>query len=120
MPITDQVELIDRADISVGDTETLTPVEWGAVVKLLVVLWSKAGFKSRRRFSKGQVLAGQFKISPDARDVVIPVLSCVGAACDHAQNRQGPIPYLLCFLVPLTAARIKTEDFPTLRKLASL
>lgn len=56
------------------------------------------------------MLGGEFLIEKKFRDNVSPVLVRVGAACDHAQNSTGPLPFLFGLIRPTSAERKKRGD----------
>ena len=56
------------------------------------------------------MLGGEFLIEKACRKRVKPVLVRIGAACDHAQNSTGPIPYLFGLLRPIDVERKKSKD----------
>lgn len=57
--------------------------------------------------SIGQMLGGQFLVEKNDRGRCRARLVRIGAACDYAQSRPGPITYLLGLEIPEDAARKK-------------
>jgi hypothetical protein len=57
----------------------------------------------------GQLLGGELHIERDDRVKCAPVLVRIGAACDYAQSRVGPLTYLLGIEIP-ESARHKSDD----------
>ena len=76
------------------------PSAWGAVVEFPTAWWPDDEFLERFGTTPRQLLGGEYKIDRDARDRCRPRLVRVGAACDHAQNRAGPLLYLFGLEIP--------------------
>lgn len=81
--------------VAVDPSETIRPTDWGAVVEFPHEWWSNDELRRRLGVSRNQLLGSEFKIGRDDRSRCRPRLVRIGAACDHAQNRSGPLPYLL-------------------------
>lgn len=96
--------------LSGGTTEQLLPTDWGAVVDFPKIELIEAGFKKRFGIGIKQMYGEEFLIEKASRDMVVPVLLRSGAACDHAQNNSGPLPYMFGLLRPLNAERNKRDD----------
>ena len=73
--------------------ETIQPTDWGAVVEFPNELDDNT-LQSLFGVTPDQLLGQEFKIEQKDRDRCRPRLVRVGAACDHAQNRPGPLWYL--------------------------
>ena len=52
-----------------------------------------------------ELLSQVFHIERKDRLGCTPVVVRIGAVCDHAQRKPGPLPYVLGLLVPTTTAR---------------
>ena len=102
--------------LAVPGSQTILATDWGAVVELP---FAADDAELRRRFGvgKGELLGEEFKIGRSDRDRCRMRLIRVGAACDHAQNRRGPIPYLFGIEIPSGIERKK--DSGVLRTPAS-
>ena len=110
-PSPDQAAAINRMlHLSSGTTEQLLSTDWGAVVDFPKDELTEEGFKHRFGVGLGQMLGGEFLIEKKFRDAVSPVLVRVGAACDHAQNSTGPLPFLFGLIRPAGAERKKRDD----------
>ena len=97
---TDQIGRINRMlHLAVPESETILATDWGAVVEFPFALDNE---ELDRKFgvSVGELLGEEFKIGRRDRDRCPVRLVRVGAVCDHAQNRRGPIPYLLGVEIP--------------------
>lgn len=87
-------------------TETVRPTDWGAVVAWPND-WNDDELSSRVGVTVGALLGGQFLVEKNDRSKCTPVLVRIGAACDYAQNRLGPLTYLLGVEIPESAMRKK-------------
>ena len=79
--------------VAVPMPETIRPTDWGAVVEFPGGLDNNA-LKGLFGVTSGELLGQEFKIGRKDRERCRPRLVRVGAACDHAQNRPGPLLYL--------------------------
>lgn len=102
--------------LAVPGSQTILATDWGAVVELP---FAPDDAELRRRFGvgRGELLGEEFKIGRSDRDRCRLRLVRVGAACDHAQNRRGPIPYL--FGVEIASGIERKKDSGVLRIPAS-
>lgn len=84
--------------------EGIKPTAWGAVVKLSE---AEAGDEAmRRRFGLGKAeVLKEFRLKDTDAASCTPFLLRIGAVCDYAQSRIGPIPYVLGFIVPTSLKR---------------
>ena len=96
--------------IAVQGSETIRPGDWGAVVDLPATIWTDEGLRNQMGVTKGQLLGGEFKIEDGDRPRCRPCLVRIGAVCDHAQSRNGPITYVLGVEIPENAVRMKNKD----------
>lgn len=85
--------------LAVSPAESITPVDWGAVVEWPFgageeMCLKKTGIKTK------QMYCNEFKLASKSIEKCRPVLVRIGAACDYAQNRHGLITYLLGVEVP--------------------
>ena len=91
--------------VAVMPSETIRSTDWGGVVEVPVDWWSNSGLCTRFGVTVGQLLGSEFKIATADRARCRPRLIRVGAACDHAQDRPGPIPYLFGLEIPCDIQR---------------
>ena len=103
---------------AVPPSEAIQSTDWGAVVDFPDGWWNNAGLRARFDVTLGQLLGSEFKIGRNDRDNCRPRLIRVGAVCDYAQNRSGPIPYLFGLEIPCDVQRIQ-DDTGTVRPPAS-
>lgn len=95
--------------LAIPGSETIRPTDWGAIVTWPYA-WDDAELLSRMGLKTGEMLGGQFLIEKKDRARCKAILLRIGAACDYAQNRKGPITYLLGFEIPESAERKKKDD----------
>ena len=86
--------------VALPRAETIFPTDWGAVVAMPDGWWETDKLEHRFGLTRDQLLDEEFKVREDDRDRCRPTLVRIGAACDYAQQRPGPIPYLLALEVP--------------------
>ena len=91
--------------VAVPSTETIRPGDWGAVVDFPAAWWNDDEMQQRFGTVAPQLLGGEYKIQRIDRDRCLPRLIRIGAACDHAQDRGGPLPYLFGLEIPLDVQR---------------
>lgn len=104
--------------LAIPPSETIRPVDWGAVVEFPEGWWNDDGLRSRFGVTLGQLLGQEFKIGRADRERCRPRLVRVGAACDHAHDRSGPLPYLLGLEIPSGVER-QPDNTGTVRLPAS-
>jgi hypothetical protein len=86
--------------------ETIRPTDLGAVVSYPSQDLDFVAFAGR---PVDKMVGGEFCIESKDRKRCIPILVRIGAACDFAQSRAGPLTYLLGFEIPEDAQR-KTDN----------
>jgi hypothetical protein len=91
--------------VALPGPEHLRGFDWGAVVQLPAEWMPDAEMESRFGSRLARILGGDFKIERNDRARCQLRLVRVGAACDYAQGRGGPIPYLLAVEVPVDVRR---------------
>ncbi len=85
--------------------ETIKPIDWGAVVKLPDAWWTDEKMKKRFDVTRCELLEQEHMLRKEEGERCRPRLVRIGAACDHAQNRPGPLTYLLALEVPVGCRR---------------
>jgi hypothetical protein len=106
----DEVQELQEADaarlntmlhLSRPPNESIRSTDWGAVVGLPEGALSDAAMKARFGITFSALRLSSYPVHrKQDRKHCIPVLVRIGAACDYAQNRSGPIPYVFGALVP--------------------
>ena len=87
--------------LAVPSSETVRPTDWGAVVELPDRWWADDGLHIRFGVTPGELLEDEYKLkAEDDRRKCRPRLIRIGAACDYAQNRAGPLTYLFGLEIP--------------------
>ncbi|MCK7579174.1 MAG: hypothetical protein MZV65_27895 [Chromatiales bacterium] len=92
--------------VAIPGSETILPTDWGAVVDVEEVIWNSDD-QLRQLFdgSRSELLEEEFKIKAADREKCCPCLVRVGAACDYAQKRRGPLTYLFGLEIPADLKR---------------
>lgn len=93
--------------LAVPPSEIVNPIAWGAVVRLPSNSTDGECVKRLFGVEYKYLLGGEFKIGRDDRCRCRLRLIRVGAVCDHAQNRDGPLQYLLGLEIPCGVERKK-------------
>jgi hypothetical protein len=95
--------------VAIPGSETVLPIDWGAVVELEEGVWNSDD-QLRQLFdgSRTELLEEEFKIKAADHGKCRPCLVRVGAACDYAQKRRGPLTYLLGLELPADLKRSST------------
>ena len=105
--------------VAVPSSETIDPTDWGAVVEFPEEWRNDEQLRARFGLTARRLLGGEFRLDRGERDLGRLRLVRVGAACDYAQNRPGPLPYLLGVEIPCDANLKTDRDGKTLRAPAS-
>ena len=96
--------------VAVSPSERISPTDWGAVVELPNECWNDDTLQHWFGLKIKQLLGGEFKIQREDRDRCRPRLVRVGAACDYAQNRHGPLLYLFGLEIACDIERKADDD----------
>jgi hypothetical protein len=80
--------------LAISGTETIAASDWGAVVTFPFE-WSDSELTKRFGVSLADILSDELKLKDEDRSKSKGVLVRIGAACDYAQAKKGPITYLL-------------------------
>ena len=91
--------------VAVPMSETIRPTDWGTVVEFPAAWWRDDELPKRFGVTLDQFLGGEYKIKPEDWGKCRPRLIRIGAACDYAQNRAGPLTYLLGLEIPVEVTR---------------
>ena len=100
--------------VAVPPSETIRATDWGTVVEFPDAWWVDDELRRRFGLTRPQLLGGEYRIERDDRDRCRPRLVRMGAACDHAQNRSGPLLYLFGLEIPDDVER-KKDNTGTVR-----
>jgi hypothetical protein len=87
--------------------EAFGPSDWGSVVEYPYA-FDDAGVRANFGVSLDE-LFHEFKIKDEHRPRCSPVMVRIGAVCDVAQRRAGPIPYLFGLKIPEGVQKDKTS-----------
>ena len=99
LPPADSGKVNRMLHVAVPPSETIRPVDWGAVVEFPDAWWGDDELPKRFGVTPDQLLGGEYKLESD-RERCRPRLIRIGAACDYAQNRAGPLTYLFGLEIP--------------------
>ena len=96
--------------LATTDSESIRSTDWGAVVVFSDAWKTDENMRTRYGSTLNEIMANDFKIGD--QDVARCKLRLVrvGAVCDHAQGRTGPIPYLMAVEIPSGLKRNKVSD----------
>lgn len=101
--------------VAVPPAETIKPADWGAVVELPEAWWTDEEMTARFGVTRCELLKEEYKLKKGDGERCRWRLVRIGAACDYAQNRSGPLTYLLGLEVPTDV-----KDLSTFNKRKSL
>ena len=91
--------------VAVPPSENVRPTAWGAVVELPDAWWRDDELRGRFGVTPERLIGDEYKIKPVDRQRCRPRLIRIGAACDYAQNRPGPLTYLFGLEIPVEMNR---------------
>lgn len=98
--------------VAVPPAETIKPADWGAVVALPEALWADEEMANRFGVTRCELLKDEYKLEKEEGGQCRPRLVRIGAACDYAQNRPGPLTYLLGLEIPKDLYERKKKNWP--------
>lgn len=98
--------------VALPGPSTIKPTDWGAVVEYPGATWSDDDLRRQIGLTIAEFWTGELKIQAAGFAKCKPCCIRIGAACDYARNRNGPIAYLLATEVPESAMSktAKTSD----------
>ena len=88
--------------IALPQAESILATDWGAVVDLPLDWTDDNALRLQFGLTGSELLIDHFKIKADFHNRCSAKLVRIGAPCDYAQQRSGPITYLLALRVPET------------------
>ena len=92
--------------VAVPPSETIKPVDWGAVVVFPEAWWAVEAMTARFGLTRRELLEKEYKLKKEDEGKCRLLLVRIGAACDYAQNRPGPLTYLLGLEIPADLKRL--------------
>lgn len=101
LSLTEAGQINRMLHIATTGSEVIRPTDWGSVVDVPDTIWGSAEeLASNFDGNQSELLSEEFKIKPEDHAKCKPCLVRIGAACDYAQNRRGPLIYLLGIEIP--------------------
>ena len=97
--------------IAVPPAETIKPVDWGAVLEFPGA-WTDEEVKVRFGVTRSELLVEEYKLKKGDGERCRWRLIRIGAACDYAQNRAGPLTYLLGLEIPADLQKRRRKNWP--------
>ena len=94
-----------RLHVAVRPSETIRPADRGAVVEFPDAWWGDDELSKRFGVTLDQLLGCEYKLKSEDREGCRPRLVRIGAACDYAHNRAGPLTYLFGLEIPMKVDR---------------
>lgn len=92
--------------LATPDAEKIAPTDWGAVVAIPQEQLDDPAFKGRFGVSKGDLFPEIFQIEQQNLTAACQLcLVRIGAGCDYAQGKSGPVLYVLALLRPTSVKR---------------
>ena len=98
--------------IAVPPSETIRSTDWGAVVEFPDAWWRDDELPKRFGVAPGHLLGDEYKLRAEDREGCRLRLVRIGAACDYAQNRAGPLTYLFGLEMPIEVYRRRGKKAP--------
>ncbi len=95
--------------VAIPESEAILPTDWGVVVDVPDDWLQADSFEQIWGVKLPELLSSEFKIDRESRNACKACLIRIGAVCDYAQRRKGPITFLLAFEIPVDAKR-KVKD----------
>ena len=86
--------------VAVPPTEMINSVDWGAVVEFPGVWWNDEEMATHFGVTQCELLEREYKLKKGVGSRCRPRLVRIGAACDYAQDKSGPLTYLLGLELP--------------------
>lgn len=107
LPTAEAARLNTMLHLALPPSEKCTPTDWGAIVLIPEPALADQQMLARFDMKLPQLRyqASAVSTSSEDRALCTPVLVRIGAACDYAQSRKGPIPYIFGSIVPIDVAQ---------------
>ena len=96
--------------VAIGGAEKVASTDWGAVSEVPAAMWADDALGELLGVGIDQLLRAEFKIHRDNHARCRARLVRVGATCDYAQGRPGPIPFLFGLEIPVDVPRLPGSD----------
>ncbi len=96
--------------LAVTGHETMGAYDWGAVVEIPSQIFTDDYCRENLGLSSKKELGKQIFGFRDLEGLK-PILVRIGASCDYAQNKKGPISYIFGYIVSHTKYNCRQDDF---------
>ena len=97
--------------VAVPSSEKIRPIDWGTVVEFPEAWLTDKEMKARFGMTRCALLEEEYKLKEGEGERCQWRLVRVGAACDYAQDRPGPLTYLLGLEVPVDLEKRKRKSW---------
>ncbi|HAV4558229.1 hypothetical protein ABGT03_06435 [Acinetobacter baumannii] len=95
--------------LAVTGHESMSPYDWGAVVEIPSEIFNNEFCLGNFGYNQNHLIKNTFCFNNIEK--LKPILIRLGASCDYAQNKQGPIPYIFGFVVDAEKYHERERDF---------
>lgn len=95
--------------LAVTGHESMSPYDWGAVVEIPSEIFNDEFCLGHFGYNQNYLIKNTFCFN--STEKLRPILIRLGASCDYAQNKQGPIPYIFGFVVEAEKYHERERDF---------
>ena len=95
--------------LAVTGHESMSPYDWGAIVEIPSEIFNDQFCLDHFGYNQQYLIRNTFCFN--SIENLKPVLIRLGASCDYAQNKQGPIPYIFGFVVESQKYHERECDF---------
>ena len=95
--------------LAVTGHESMSPYDWGAVVEIPSEIFNDEFCLGHFGYNQNYLIKNTFCFN--STEKLRPILIRLGASCDYAQNKQGPIPYIFGFVVDAEKYHQRERDF---------
>jgi len=110
--LAEAAKLNSMLHVATSSSEELRPGAWGAISLLPDAELADDRMMARFNLTAKPLFSQRFAMTEKAdRAASRLCLLRVGASCDYAQNRPGPVPFMLGAIMPANAQR-RTENLP--------
>ncbi len=92
--------------VATPGSETIRATDWGTVSDFPAAMWTDQALRELFGVTINQLLCDEFKLHKDNHARCRTRVVRIGAGCDHAQNRRGPLSFLFGVEIPVDVPRL--------------